>query len=205
VREVLEAIGSRPLRIRYEAALERSGLDIEERALCHALVARARTLQELRNASRLPASRVDLLVYLLVVARVAAPEGEEEVHILPSREMWAVDAPPPPPRRFEAPRPTASGMLAAVRGPLDLGIEGVRARALGVASETPYQALGLAEGASVEAARAAYFRLSRLWNPDRLPPELEPVRTAVELVFGRMTEAHRLLTQSRKAPGAARG
>ena len=45
-----------------------------------------------------------------------------------------------------------------------------------------------------EAARAAYFRLSKLWHPDRLPADLAPFRMEVEKVFEHMTRAHRTLT-----------
>jgi hypothetical protein len=79
-------------------------------------------------------------------------------------------------------------------GPADLGPAEVRRRAAGIAAEGRFAVLGLVEGASAEAARAAYFRLNRLWNPDRLSPELEEVRPEVERIWTHMTEAHRVLT-----------
>jgi hypothetical protein len=188
LRDVLAIVGSRRLRLEPGASLDRAGFDAEEAALCRALAARAHTIDELRAASRLPPARVDLLIYLLLLARAATPEGAVTAAV-PSREMWAAT------RQGEPPR-TASTTLAKVSGPKELGLDGVRARALHVAEESPFETLGLEDGASPEAVRAAYFRLSKRWHPDRLPPELEPVRTAVELVFARMTEAHALLTRT---------
>jgi len=81
-------------------------------------------------------------------------------------------------------------------GPAELGIEGVRERARRVSDEAPHTTLGIARGASVEAARAAYFRLARLWHPDRLPPAMAEVREECRHVFTRIGEAHRLLVDT---------
>jgi tetratricopeptide (TPR) repeat protein len=49
-----------------------------------------------------------------------------------------------------------------------------------------------------DAARAdvesAFFALAKKWHPDRLPPELAPVRSACSRVFARMSEARSTLT-----------
>jgi hypothetical protein len=79
-------------------------------------------------------------------------------------------------------------------GPLELGIEGVRLRAARIDHEDPRTTLGLRAGASAEAARAAFFRLARLWHPERLPPALAEVRAECRHVFTRLGEAHRSLT-----------
>lgn len=81
-------------------------------------------------------------------------------------------------------------------GPMELGAEGVRQRAKRVANEDAHTTLGIARNASVEAARAAYFRLARLWHPDRLPPELAEVREECRAVFTRIGEAHRTLVDT---------
>ena len=81
-----------------------------------------------------------------------------------------------------------------VFSPADLGAVGVAHRASVIGAEDPFTALGLTEGASVEAARAAFFRLAKLWHPDRVPEDLAPFRGEVEQVFEAMTRAHRTLT-----------
>jgi len=45
---------------------------------------------------------------------------------------------------------------------------------------------------------ASFFTLVKRWHPDRLPPELGPVRDACSRVFTRMSEAHATLTDEEK-------
>ncbi len=82
-------------------------------------------------------------------------------------------------------------------GPAELGADGVRVRAARIDEEDPYTTLGLRSGASVEAARAAFFRLARLWHPDKIPPALDEVRAECQHVFVRLGAAHRSITELR--------
>jgi len=90
--------------------------------------------------------------------------------------------------------PRVVAQLAPVFSPADLGAVGIAHRASTIASEDPFTVLGIPEGANEEMARAAYFRLSKHWHPDRLPVDLAPFRIEVEKVFEHMTRAHRTLT-----------
>ena len=176
-----------------ESALERAGFSRTEGALCEQLARGAMTLATLKQTARLPAERVELLVYLLVLARCAEVMGQGQT-IAPSSAMWAAARPQRPP-------PTTSGTVSTsqIRGPRELGIEGIRHRAARIGEESPYQLLGLEENTSQntspEAARAAFFRLSRLWNPDKLPADLEEVRDQVTQIWNRMAEAHRSIVE----------
>jgi tetratricopeptide (TPR) repeat protein len=80
-------------------------------------------------------------------------------------------------------------------GPLELGVAGIRNRARDIVQEDPWTALGVARGAPLEAARAAYFRLARIWHPDKLPPELAEAREAAHAVLASLCEAHRTITE----------
>lgn len=80
-------------------------------------------------------------------------------------------------------------------GPLEIGVAGINTRARQIGTEEPWTALGIPRGAPLEAARAAYFRLARLWHPDRLPPELAEAREATATVFAKMADAHRTITE----------
>jgi tetratricopeptide (TPR) repeat protein len=80
-------------------------------------------------------------------------------------------------------------------GPLELGVAGIKNRAREIATEDPWTALGIARGAPLEAARAAYFRLARTWHPDRLPSELEQARPAALAVLASLCEAHRTISE----------
>ena len=79
-------------------------------------------------------------------------------------------------------------------GPVELGVQGVRDRAQRLSSEDDYTTLGLKPDASPEAARAAYFRLVRLWHPDKIPAAFDEVRAECARVFVRLNEAHRSIS-----------
>ena len=53
--------------------------------------------------------------------------------------------------------------------------------------------LDVARDATREDVETAFLSLAKRWHPDRLPPELAPVRDACSRVFGRMSEAHTTL------------
>ncbi|MDB5212782.1 MAG: DnaJ-class molecular chaperone CbpA [Myxococcaceae bacterium] len=228
--EVLARVGNHPLRLVSEAVMERAELKPAEVALLEALARKPMTLGQMRVAAALPAARVDLLAYLLVITRCVEVEGAARAP-LPSAAMWAAATASRNPASnqgdggnpgaggaaageagaagAEAERPvpststdrlTAAAHAAAVLGPEQLGVAGIKRRAAGLATETPFATLGLVEGASPEAARAAFFRLGKLWHPDRLPAGLENVRADAERIYAHMTQAHRLLTDPKARP-----
>lgn len=82
--------------------------------------------------------------------------------------------------------------------PVELGVDGIRSKADAIDAEDPYTVLGIPHGATAEATRAAYLRLSKAWNPDRLPKELHAARAECEHVFVRLENAHRVLTERRE-------
>ena len=258
VREVITRFEHATLHMSNEGPAGRAGLDDDELALCDALTWKPMTLAELRATAALPAARVDLLVYLLVITKCAEPApapvaASASSPALPAvpvkkesqRSMPAVRASQPtiaavrasqpsmpairetepsmPPvtaarpsgesgevrvsMSFRVPSapaiktsggsgPRIAAQMVPVFSPADLGAVGIAHRAATIVNEDPFSALGIPEGSHVEAARAAYFRLSKLWHPDRLPADLAPFRLEVEKVFEHMTRAHRTLTDA---------
>ncbi len=81
-----------------------------------------------------------------------------------------------------------------VQSPSELGVAGIKARAQTVENEDPSFTLGLTGEGTIDGARAAYFRLVKLWHPDRMTPDLAPVRAEVGKIFVQMTKAHHTLT-----------
>ena len=246
VREVLARFATTALRLSNEGPVARAGFTIEETALCEALIRKSMNLAQLRATSALPAARVDLLVYLLVITKCAEPAvastpampatrtsepnipaaraSQPSIAVPPSRPAMRAGAPPDSANRtsssagmpaadsgemrislsFRVPSVTTqsanpsstrtAAKLAPTFGPSDLGAAGIAHRAQSVDSEDLFEALGLPDGAPAEAARAAYFRLARLWHPDKLAPDLAPFRSEVEKIFSHMTRAHVALT-----------
>jgi tetratricopeptide (TPR) repeat protein len=58
--------------------------------------------------------------------------------------------------------------------------------------------LDLARDATREDVENTFYGLAKTWHPDRLPPELGPVRDACSRVFARMSEAQATLTDEVK-------
>ena len=120
--------------------------------------------------------------------RIPSPESAE------MRVSLSFKVPSAPAQRAAESSSRIPVSIAAAFGPSDLGAAGIAHRAQSVDSEDLFEALGLPDGAPVEAARAAYFRLARLWHPDKLAPDLAPFRSEVEKIFSHMTRAHVALT-----------
>lgn len=114
----------------------------------------------------------------------------------PVRVLQKSSLPPAPP----------PGTLAALRTPQDLGFEGVVARAATVEEESYFDVLGVVDGASGEAVRAAFMRLAKSWHPDRLDVAYHPLRDEIAKIFARMTRAQQTLcdADARRAYVASR-
>ncbi len=207
--DVLDRIAPHALTLVSEAVLVRAELSPEERATCELLARQSMTIAALAHASPLDRERLELLVYFLLITRCAEANGLAKPAVA-SSAMWTAvrpaeerkDTPFAPisaqPSYASSERLTAAGgayqRAAAMPTPEELGADAIVARARTILDESPHEVLGLAEGASSEAARAAYFRLARAWNPTRLPSSLEHVRPSVERIHDRMADAHRRLT-----------
>jgi curved DNA-binding protein CbpA len=59
--------------------------------------------------------------------------------------------------------------------------------------QTFFEMLGVSQIVSPDEARTAYFALVKKWHPDRLVPELLPLKPTAERIFRHLTEAHETL------------
>jgi curved DNA-binding protein CbpA len=64
--------------------------------------------------------------------------------------------------------------------------------------EDYFQMLDVERTATSEELREAFFKLAKVWHPDRLPEPLSDARESCARVFGRMSEAHQTLTDAKK-------
>lgn len=65
-------------------------------------------------------------------------------------------------------------------------------------NKTHFQVLGVAEDATPQAVKEAFFALAKVWHPDRLPQDLADLREQVARAFARISEAHATLTDEAK-------
>jgi tetratricopeptide (TPR) repeat protein len=67
------------------------------------------------------------------------------------------------------------------------------ARARLIENQNYFEMLGLDKKAETPEVKAEFFKLAKDFHPDRLPPELAPLRGCVEVIFGYLNEAHKTL------------
>jgi hypothetical protein len=272
VQETMRRAGNNALRAINGGAAR---LPPFETALTQALAARPMTIDEMKSVTELPPARVELLVYLLVIAKCVESVSGARTHpstgalpaSMPSGPLRAPNAPSSEPRHASgsiaavrhpssgamtaAPssarvpinsssrlppaggssprlpqvglpsrtptgslppvtratpsgstpklpaqasaRPAPPGSLAALKTPAELGLDAIVARAATVEDESYFEVLGVADGASAEAVRAAFLRLAKTWHPDRLTENFLPVRVEVAKIFAHMTRAQKTL------------
>lgn len=211
IRAVVAKYEGTPLRMANESPLAQVDLVAEERDVCETFASRPTTVADLRAKSKLPGPQLDRLLYLLLIGKCIEPtpvvpvSAPAEPQIRRSGEME---------RRPPSFRIPSAGSLPAMKGnppsspnipvavtgsfpsPIELGVAGIAARLEAAKKESYFVLLGLPEGASPEAVRAAYYRISKTWHPDRLPPHLEPARANVGSLFTILTNAHRTLADA---------
>jgi curved DNA-binding protein CbpA len=61
-----------------------------------------------------------------------------------------------------------------------------------------YEVLGVDATADLASIRGAFLQLARRWHPDKLPSELDDLRTDVTRIFARMSEAHQVLSDPKQ-------
>lgn len=211
IQAVLAKYEGAALRMVNESPLAKVDLSPDERDVCEAFASRPTTLAELRAKAKLPGAQLERLLYLLLIGKCIEPTPVVPVATPAApkiRESGEIARRPP---SFRIPsagslpamkgNPPSSPSLPAVTGtsfpsPAELGVAGIAARLEAAKKESYFVLLGLPEGASPEAVRAAYFRISKVWHPDRLPPGLEPARANVASLFTILTNAHRTLADA---------
>jgi tetratricopeptide (TPR) repeat protein len=69
----------------------------------------------------------------------------------------------------------------------------VVARARLIENQNYFEMLGLDKNVQTPDVKTEFFRLAKDFHPDRLPPELAPLRGCVDVIFGYLNEAHKTL------------
>lgn len=210
----LDAIGARTLELAGDGTAG-IGFSPEEARLAARLV-EPRTLSDFVRESGVAPTVARRVAYMLLLARRVTLRAPGEPERRPSDpRLPAVSSRPsfqfrvPSGRTQSEPTlpgvhaggPNVSGTRAIPEPPRPSGsfsAEEIRRAVLDkgarVARESHFEVLEIGAGATVEEARAAYFRLSRLFHPDKLPPTLDAERDACAAIFARIDLAYRTLT-----------
>jgi curved DNA-binding protein CbpA len=70
----------------------------------------------------------------------------------------------------------------------------IMSRARLIENQNYFEMLGLDKKAQTAEVKTEFFKLAKDYHPDRLPPELAVLRPALEIIFGYMNEAHKVLS-----------
>jgi curved DNA-binding protein CbpA len=207
VDAALERVQASALRVAKTANFVRLGLGAGERAAIDLLRVRPLTVPEFFRGSGLPEADARLLTYLLLVTK--------QVDVISTSSRSLTPPPrsvPPPPKTPVPPSPRTAltrslfppGQVSRSKPPPGMPSElaerwgTIVDRARNIDRADYFTMLELARDSSKEEAEGAFYALAKRWHPDRLPPELYPVRDACSRVFGRMSEAHATLTDDGK-------
>ncbi len=216
----LARITGSSLRIAKTANLVRLGLGADERAAIELLRVKPLSVADFPRTTGLAEHDARLLIYLLLVTK--------QVDVIAAGHSRSMPAPPrisgPPPRTSAPPRTSVSprtpvppsprtaiarslfppGQVSRSKPPPGLAPElserwaTIINRARNIDRSDYFSMLELARDATKEDANTSFFGLVKKWHPDRLPPELVPVKEACSRVFARMSEAHATLTDDDK-------
>ena len=217
VRAALERVSSCSLRLSSGGDLERLGLKTEELEAAQLLGLRPMRASELANAAHLDDRTAQLLAYLLLLTK-HVDVLSESVPRMPLPRSPASDGAvtrASPASEFKVARASASSEVAVARRssraptrtpepPPTLAAEmaqrwrEIADRASNIDRADYFMMLDIPRDATNADVEASFFTLVKRWHPDRLPPELGPVRDACSRVFTRMSEAHATLTDEEK-------
>ena len=217
----LASVGTLPIRLSRNANVARLSLTPAQLAVVERLRDKPLRLTEVMSAPGLSESEVRLLAYLLLVTRQVDVVRTADAHSsgsYPAPRMSpfpkAGSRAPPATRTtpsHPAPDPTKkpSSMPETQTSPpprsapglspeLTQRWEEIVRRAANIDRSDYFGMLEVRRDATAEAVNTSFFSLAKKWHPDRLPPELTPVRDACSRVFARMSEAHSTLSDPAK-------
>jgi tetratricopeptide (TPR) repeat protein len=210
MKAALDRVSASPLRLARDSEVARLGLPKEEAAAIELLKLRPLRLTELGKAGRLDEGSVEQLGYLLLLTKqvdvlrptetVPPARGRSSRPAAPPSSVSAIPARPvttPPvvaaPKAPATPTSPPAAPPASLTGELAERWREITDRAATIDRADYFMMLELARDATREQVESAFLALAKRWHPDRLPPELAPVRDACSRVFGRMSEARSTL------------
>ena len=188
-------LGHSGVRLNPSADTKRLALPSAEALAVERLRGQSFTPSGLAAAAGLDEGIAQLLVYLLLLTK--------QVDIVAPSDPGATRVPAPPPS-VPRPKPASSASLPAIAPPPTLATDlaqrwrEVLDRATSIDRADYFSMLDVARDATRDQVESAYFSLAKRWHPDRLPPELAPVKDACARVFARMSEAQATLVDDEK-------
>ncbi|HEX2882871.1 MAG TPA: J domain-containing protein [Polyangiaceae bacterium] len=200
IDSALARISDKDLKLHSRARTQRFQFAAKIQGALDVLRARPQSLDTLLKTNLVDADTLRRVLYTLAVTRHLdlGREDLEPMGVAPAGQSKHPTAPRPEARvrrRFEPvrrPSPTPNPEAVAVaNGSL---LEEMKALLDRADSLNYYQMLGVPEDAAVGIIQSAFLLQAKKWHPDRWRGELESSREDAARVFGRISEAHQVLT-----------
>ncbi|MBI2897219.1 MAG: J domain-containing protein [Deltaproteobacteria bacterium] len=128
----------------------------------------------------------------------------------PSSKSPAPRSSPPPPPPPAEPPPAAGGPVVRKRSAPAIAKKDVADPELGakraeiisraekIENQSYFEILGIGKEASPDSIRDTYFKLAKVYHPDRALAGLEDLKETLEFIFSNLTEAYSTLTDKEK-------
>ena len=201
----VEKLGDPELRLHRESQVARFGFVAKEKAVIDVLRAKSQRLSEL-VATRLasPEAIVRMVYAMFLTRHLDNGDGRRPLGVPESRRVTRSHETPAntAPIKVRARMPSSTGDSApdSVHRPaapstaeLDDFRADLSARMASLSGANYYEVLGVAKTTSPDDIQNAFLGLVKRWHPDRLKADLADLRSDVERLFARITEAHQTL------------
>jgi len=184
---VLDALKGRWISFESMEALRRFRLNHREQEICVALAGRPRTLDELMGMGKFNLQDVRGVLYVALIT--------QEVKLLDAAPETGKPSLPPEQRpRFDSVAPPKPPPVAALSPEAKAHRDRILAKASQLANQNYFEMLELPLGAPVEEVRKAFFKLAKLFHPDRAAAgELADLKETLEYIFYNLSEAQTTL------------
>jgi tetratricopeptide (TPR) repeat protein len=204
--QITALLEEHPLRLHPDARVNRFGFDAKERSLVDVIRAKPLPFAELAASGLASEALVQRVVGVLALTRhldVGGERGPLDV------EQTRATSPLERPRDLllkarQSTPPSMSAMSApASVGPLSQNEVLARKKEIESVFESlgklsHYDMLGVGPESPASVIQSAFLQQAKRWHPDKLEAELLAWKPQVNRVFGRITEAHQVLTDPRR-------
>ncbi len=186
MEKVLDAIGGRWISVDSVEILRRFRLNPPEQALCMELLSKGKTMEEIIAAGRHNRQVVRSTLYVLLLTKEAAisdaPPATGTPSIAPGPRPRFDSISPPSPEQI-----SGDPKVAALRSQ-------IQEKATTIARQNYYEMLEIPLGAPTEEIRKAFFKLAKIYHPDRAGNTgTADLRETLQYVFSNLSEAHATL------------
>ncbi len=195
---VLDTIRGRWLTLKDPEPLKRFKFSQREQEMCHELLGRPKTLDELVQGGRHNRQTVRSVAYVLIITK--------EVEVLETAPSGGLPSLPPGPKaKLDSVAPSPSPVEVSdpdVRAARNAIIE----KATRIANQNYYEMLEVPLGAPTDEVRKAFFQMAKTYHPDRANrADMADLRETLDYVFSNLSEAHSTLLDpdAREEYGAA--